>query len=257
MDGDGDFRSEESIEFLKEADIVVTNPPFSLFKEYIACLFEYDKKFIVLSNMNAITYKEIFPLIKENKMWVGYGFNKSMIYKTPYPNLLESNRKYVLSKGKNPDDGFVKVPAICWFTNLDIKRRHEEMILYKKYNELEYPRYDNYDAINVDKVVDIPKDYYGMIGVPITYLDKYNPDQFEIVGLAPERGEFILQNKKYENAVQHNSDGSVQSGNKVNDGPVLALNERPGKYPYYTADNSDKYLQVLYARILIRRKHEN
>ena len=254
LDGDGDFRSEESIAFLKEADIVVTNPPFSLFREYVAQLMEYNKKFIILSNMNAITYKEFFPLIKENKVWAGYGFNMSMIYKTPYPNLLESNRRFVISKGYNPDEGYVKVPAICWFTNLDIDLRHEEMKLYKRYDERIYPKYDNYDAINVDKVDNIPEDYYGNIGVPITFLNKYNPDQFEIIGLAPERGEFVLQKKKYENAVQHNKDGYIQSGNKVNDGPVLAYETIPEKFPYYTAQNSSKYLQVLYARMIIRRK---
>lgn len=181
LNGDGDFRSKEAIECLKEADVVVTNPPFSLFREYVAQLMKYKKKFVILGNMNAITYKEIFPLIKENKIWTGYGFNKSFIYKTPYPNLLEANRKFVLSKGKDPDDGYVKVPAICWFTNLDTARRHEELILYKKYNEKDYPKYDNYDAINVDKVSEIPCDYFEDVGVPITYLDKHNPDQFEIV----------------------------------------------------------------------------
>ena len=135
LNGNGDFRSRECVELLKEADIVVTNPPFSLFREYVAQLMEYDKKFIILGNMNALTYKEIFPLIKNNKIWTGYGFNKSVVYRTPYPNLLEANRKFVIGKGYNPDDGYVKVPAICWFTNLDTKKRHDEIILYKKYNE--------------------------------------------------------------------------------------------------------------------------
>ncbi len=255
LDGDGDFRSEECIEFLKESDIVVTNPPFSLFRDYVAQLMKYEKKFIILGNMNAITYKEIFPLIMQNKIWTGYGFNKSMIYKTPYPNTLEANRKFVIAKGKNPDDGYVKVPAICWFTNLDTDHRHDQLILYKKYNETEYRSYDNYDAINVDKVSDIPTDYYDNMGVPITFLDKYNPEQFEIIGLAPERGNYILQNKKYENAIQHNADGSTQGGNKVNDGPVLAFNTAPKKYPYYTASNTEKFLQVLYARIIIKRRN--
>lgn len=181
LDGDGDFRSEESIEFLKEADIIVTNPPFSLFREYIAQLIKYNKKFVVLGNMNALTYKELFPLIKNNQIWVGYGFNKSVIYKTPYPNKLEANRKFVISKGKNPDDGYVKVPAICWFTNLDIDKRHDELVLYKQYSQDMYPSYDNYDAINVDKVAEIPEDYGGKMGVPITFLNYYNPEQFEII----------------------------------------------------------------------------
>lgn len=182
LEGNGDFRNEECIEILKEADIVVTNSPFSLFREHVAQLMEYEKKFIVLSNMNAVTYKEFFPLIKDNKVWIGNGFNMSMVFRTPYPNLLEANRKFVISKGYNPDEGYVKTPAIAWFTNLDIAKRHEKLILWKQYNESEYPKYDNYDAINVDKVADIPVDYDGgVMGVPITFLDKFNPEQFEIV----------------------------------------------------------------------------
>lgn len=183
LNGDGDFRSKECIELLKQSDIVVTNPPFSLFREHIAQLIEYDKKFVILSNMNAIAYKEFFPYLKDNKIWIGYGFNLSMVFKTPYPNLLESNRKFVKSKGYNPDDGYVKVPAICWFTNLDIQKRHENIILYKKYNSIDFPTYDNYDAINVDKITNIPIDYFGKMGVPITFLDKYNPEQFKIIGM--------------------------------------------------------------------------
>lgn len=176
-----DFRSQECIELLKQADIVVTNPPFSLFREYVAQLLEYDKKFIVLSNMNAVSYKEIFPLIKENKIWTWYWFNMSMVYKTAYPNLLEANRKYVIWKWYNPDEWYVKVPAICWLTNLDIKKRHEDIILYKKYTPQEYPKFDYYEAINVDKVSEIPMDYDWIMWVPITFLDKYNPEQFEII----------------------------------------------------------------------------
>lgn len=181
LKGDGDFRSEECIELLKQSDIVVTNPPFSLFREYVAQLIEYNKKFIILGNMNAITYREIFPLLKENKMWAGCGFNMSMIYRTTYTNTLEANRKYVRAKGYNPDDNFIKVPAVNWYTNLDIAKRYEDLILYKKYTLEQYPKYDNYNAINIDKVSDIPYDYDGLMGVPITFLDKYNPNQFEIV----------------------------------------------------------------------------
>lgn len=177
----GDFRSPECIQLLREADVVVTNPPFSLFREYITQLFQYDKKFIVLGNMNAMTYREIFPLIKDNKMWIGYGFNMSMVFRTTYPNLLEANRQYVRNKGYDPDQNYVKTPAIAWFTNLDIKKRHETLDLYKHYTPEEYPKFDNYDAINVDRVSDIPMDYDGVMGVPITFLDKYNPDQFEII----------------------------------------------------------------------------
>lgn len=181
LQGNGDFRSPECVALLQQADIVVTNPPFSLFREYLAQLVKYDKKFIILGNMNAVTYKEVFALIKANKMWTGYGFNMSMIFKTTYPNLLEANRKYVRQHGYNPDDNYVKTPAIAWFTNVDIIKRHEDMVLYKHYTPEEYPTYDNYDAINVDKVSDIPIDYEGVMGVPITFLDKYNPEQFEII----------------------------------------------------------------------------
>lgn len=181
LKGNGDFRNAECIELLKEADIVITNPPFSMFREYLAQLIEYDKKFLIIGNQNAITYKEVFKLIKENKIWLGYSNNQSFVYKTPYPNLLEANRKFVKNKGYDPDDGYVKVPAINWYTNLDTKKRHEDLVLYKKYTPEEYPKYDNYDAINIDKISDIPKNYAGKMGVPITFLDKYNPEQFEIV----------------------------------------------------------------------------
>lgn len=177
----GDFRSRECIELLKEADIVCTNPPFSLFREYVAQLMKYEKKFIIIGHMNAIKYKEIFPLIQENKIWTGFGFNMSLVYKSPYRNTLEANRKFVRQKGYNPDE-CIKVPGICWYTNLDHKKRHEQLILWKVYNSDDYPKYTNYDAIEVGKVENIPCDYDGLIGVPITFLDKYNPDQFEIIG---------------------------------------------------------------------------
>lgn len=174
LKGNGDFRSEECIELLKEADIVVTNPPFSLFREYIATLVQYNKKFLVIGNQNAITYKEIFPLIKENKLWTG----NNMVKTFRVPQVTNKNCE-VLSNG----DIIAKFGSICWFTNLDIKKRHTEILPYKKYNEEEFPKYDNYDAIEVSKVCEIPKDYDGIIGVPITFLDKFNPSQFEIVGL--------------------------------------------------------------------------
>jgi len=180
--GDGDFRSEECIEILKEADVIVTNPPFSLFREYIDLIRNYKKDFIVMGKIENITYKEVFDPIMYNEMWLGYGFNLSVVYKTAYPNKLEANRKFVISKGYDPDEGYVKVPGICWFTNIDVKKRHEELIMYKKYSPDEYPKYDNLDGIDVDKIADIPIDYYGIMGVPITFMDKYNPDQFEILG---------------------------------------------------------------------------
>lgn len=181
--GNGDFRSKECIELLKEADIVVTNPPFSLFREYIAQLIEYEKKFIVMGRMSALHYSEIFPLIMKNQLWCGFNFNISAVYKAPYENTLEANRKFVLSKGLNPEENYIKVPAICWYTNLDISKRHEELDLVCRYSPEEYPTYDNYDAIDVGKVQDIPYDYEGVMGVPDTILGQYNPDQFEIIGL--------------------------------------------------------------------------
>ncbi len=180
--GDGDFRSEECLALLDEADIVVTNPPFSLFREYIAVLVKHKKRFIVLGHLNALKYKEIFGLLARNELWAGYGFNLSMVYRTPYPNKLESNRKFVISHGYDPDDGYLKVPAITWYTNLDIKKRHENLILVKRYVPEMYPEYINFDAIDVSCVSDIPCDYSGKMGVPITIMETFNPDQFELIG---------------------------------------------------------------------------
>ena len=175
LKGNGDFRSPECIELLKEADIVVTNPPFSLFREYIAQLIGFQKKFIIIGTQNAITYKEIFPLIKDNKLWLGYGFRGGNAY------FSIRNQKEYADGVYDKDTGLVKFRNCCWFTNLDVSKRHEELILYKSYNPIEYPKYDNYDAINVNKVAEIPIDYDGVMGVPITFLQSYNPEQFEII----------------------------------------------------------------------------
>jgi hypothetical protein len=181
---DGDFRSEESIELLKQADIVVTNPPFSLFREYVAQLIEYDKQFLIIGSMNAITYREIFPLIKENKLWLGNGFTAGNAYfKVPVGNGVN-----YASGVYDEETGLVKFRNVVWFTNLDYEERHEDLVLYKKYTPEEYPKYDNYDAINVNKIKDIPMDYDGAMGVPITFLDKYNPSQFEIIGATESEG---------------------------------------------------------------------
>ena len=176
LDGDGDFRSSECIEILKQADIVVTNPPFSLFREYIAQLIKYNKKFLIIGNQNAITYKEIFPLITNNTIWLGYRCG-DMSFTVPEYYEERETRFWIDENGQK----WRSLGNICWYTNLDHKKRHEELELYKKYNPEEYPEYDNYKAINVDKVADIPEDYYGEMGVPITFLDKYNPEQFEIL----------------------------------------------------------------------------
>lgn len=174
--GDGDFRSQECIELLKEADVVVTNPPFSLFREYVAQLMSYNKKFLIIGNTGAATYEEIFPYIKEDKMWIGVtNYNVGMMFMLPDDYTLYH---HIDSNGKK----IGRVSTSCWWTNIENKRRSEEVVLYKKYNEAEYPKFDTYDAINIDNYTDIPMDYYGAMGVPMTFLGHYNPNQFEIIG---------------------------------------------------------------------------
>src|SRR3989338_4879908 len=211
--GNGDFRSDECIEFLKKADIVVTNPPFSLFREYVAQLVEHKKKFLIMGNQNAITYKEIFKLIKENQMWLGQSLNgKNILFQIPdyyesYYKIIDG-KKYAFPKG------------VVWFTNLDVPKRKEELVLYKKYTKEEYHKYDNYDAINVDRTEQIPMDYAGMMGVPITFLHKYNPNQFEIVGqgqgnLYRELTPFGLSKKFVEDYYKSGQTGSIKEDHPV------------------------------------------
>lgn len=164
LKGNGDFRNEECLDLLRQSDIVVTNPPFSLFREFVGTLMENGKKFVVIGNKNAVIYKEMFPLLRSDEVWLGY---------------------YSPSEFGTPSGTTKKINGLSrWFTNLDIQKRHEKLILYKHYSPEEYPKYDNYDAINVDKVAEIPLDYDGVMGVPITFLDKYNPEQFEIIGMS-------------------------------------------------------------------------
>ena len=178
LKGNGDFRSEECVELLKEADIVVTNPPFSLFREYVAQLVKHDKKFLIIGNVNAITYKEVFPLIKDNYLWFGASIHSGdREFQVPESYPLNAAGYRIDEQSRK----FIRVKGVRWFTNLDYRERHEDLILYKSYNPEEYPKYDNYDAINVNKTADIPCDYDGVMGVPITFLDKYNPNQFEIL----------------------------------------------------------------------------
>ena len=194
LKGDGDFRSDECIELLKQADIVCTNPPFSLFREYVAQLIEYNKKFIIVGNKNAITYKEIFPLIKENKLWCGFmPMGIDMLFEVP-PEVAE---QFITEKKEGSTyrivNGVVRGRSqSMWFTNLDHVKRHEELFLYKRYSPAEYPKYDNYDAIEVGKTVEIPMDYDGVMGVPISFLDKYNPEQFEILGSADDKNYYPI-----------------------------------------------------------------
>ena len=246
LEGNGDFRSEECLALLDEADIVVTNPPFSLFREYVSILMEHEKKFIIMGNINAVTYKEFFPLIKDGLVWPGASFNKTMEFILP-----DDYQKwnYRMADGRKVG----KVPTIAWYTNLDIKKRHEELILVKKYagHEDEYPKYDNYDAIEVSKVADIPLDYDGAMGVPITFLDKYCPDQFEILGIT--KTWFGGASKTYGVQEQVDKNGKTSSVTKLNDGPVLKVDTPPTGKTYYVVDG-EYYIQA-YARILIRNKH--
>lgn len=177
LDGDGDFRSPECVELLKQADIVVTNPPFSLFREYVALLMQYHKQFAIIGNQNAITYREVLPLIRDEKVWLGYN-NGHFWFKVP--NSYEEKK----TDFKIDESGqkWRRMGNICWFTNLDIEKRHENMTLFRNYSPDAYPRYDNYDAIEVSRTADIPCDYYGVMGVPITFMQYFNPNQFEILG---------------------------------------------------------------------------
>lgn len=185
LNGDGDFRSNECIEILKEADIVVTNPPFSLFREFLAQLILYDKKFLIIGNVNAITYKEVFPLIKQNKMWLGVSIHSGdRKFGVPDSYPLNAAICGIDENGQR----FIRVKGVRWFTNLDYPQRHEALPLYKMYTSDEFPKYDNYNAIEVAKTADIPYDYDGVMGVPITFMDKYNSDQFEIVGATESEG---------------------------------------------------------------------
>ena len=180
LKGNGDFRSEECIKLLKEADIVVTNPPFSLFREYVAQLMENKKKFLILGDQNAITYKETFGYIKDDKLWVGYDNGGTKWFQVPMDyDISTESRKKIVNGVK-----YFSMGRILWFTNLDTTKRHENIVLYKKYTPKEFPKYDNYDVINIDKVSDIPMNYNRVMGVPITFVDKYNPKQFEILGVA-------------------------------------------------------------------------
>jgi len=184
LDGDGDFRSEECLNLLEQADVVVTNPPFSLFRTYVHTLVKHDKKYLILGDQNALTYKEIFPLIRDNKLWLGFDNGGTKWFQVPdhYEIATESRKKIV--------DGikYFSMGRIQWFTNLDHTKRHENLVLVEKYDPDRYPNYDNYAAIEVSRVADIPEDYNGVMGVPITFINKYNPEQFQIIGATESEG---------------------------------------------------------------------
>lgn len=233
LKGDGDFRSEECVEILKSADIIVTNPPFSLFREYVALLLDNNKKFIIIGSKSAITYKEFFPLLQNDEVWVGYNAGHGTMYFSTE----------VLG-GKRVDKKDLKGVPSYWYTNLDIDKKHEGIILTKNYkgNEEKYPKYDNYDAINVDKVKDIPKDYFGAIGVPITYLAEHSPEQFEILGQGQGNLFRQLTDKGLSQTFVDDYYKSGQTGSIKEGHPVLG---------YY---NSDGKPVIPYMRIIIKRK---
>ena len=229
LKGDGDFRSEECLELLYEADIVVTNPPFSLFREYVSTLIDNNKQFIIIGNVNAIAYKEIFPLLKDDKMWIGasiHSGDRAFYVPDDYP--MKASGCGIDEDGRR----FIRVKGVRWYTNLDMKLRHDELILVKKYNPEEYPKYENFDAIEVSKTADIPCDYPGVMGVPITFMDKYCPDQFKIIGL-----------------------GITDLGKSIGVGDYDRKYKTPASRDgtlYYVKDGKGV---VPYARVLIQNKH--
>jgi hypothetical protein len=221
--GDGDFRSSESIGLLKQADIVVTNPPFSLFREYVAQLIEHDRKFVIIGNQNAVSYKEVFNLIMGTKIWLG-NLSGDMAFKVPDYYEARETRFWVDENGQK----WRSMGNACWFTNLDIAKRHEELILYREYSPDKYPTYANYDAIEVGKTSDIPKDFSGAMGVPLTFLDKHNPDQFEILG------------------------SSMTLGKPMSEVATRGTYSQGG--PRFYLDNGDGTYRRLYDRIVIKNK---
>ena len=234
IEGDGDFRSDECINLLKQSDIVVTNPPFSLFRQYISQLMEHDKKFLILGNLNAICYKSIFKVIKENKLWLGYD-NGHKKYRVP--NTFENKTMVVIDEKK-----YMPMGNTGWFTNLDKTKQLEKLTLHKRYSPEEYPKYDNYNAIEVSKVSDIPLDYKGLMGVPVTFLTKYNPDQFEILGMCESLDLYNLKTKRYSSAEckQAYLDKFGEKGvSSLNSSGILMVN---------------KELKLTYKRLLIKSK---
>lgn len=234
LKGDGDFRSAECVELLKQADIVVTNPPFSLFREYIAQLIKYDKKFLIIGHQNAIKYLEIFPLLRNNKMWLGYGFaGGAAHFYSHYDDVATAS---------NHKKGMIRVSGVLWFTNLEHDKHHEPMILYKKFSSEEYPTYANYNAIDVAETAKIPLDYMGEMGVPISFMEKYCPEQFEILGSTCDTE--WMQNAGFRRIGTEAISNLREQGNKAH----VTANMRS---PYLMVEGKVK---LPYARIIIRRK---
>lgn len=241
--GAGDFRSEACVAYLKEADVIVTNPPFSLFREYVNQLIEHKKRFIILGNQNSLTTKEVFTLIHQGKMWLGQN-NGDMAFRVPSSYPPRNTRFWIDNDGQS----WRSFGTMCWLTNLDLPKRHEELPLFRSYSPDVYPTYDNFDAIEVSAFKDIPEDYYGVMGVPLGFLAKHNPDQFEIVGIT--KTWFGLASKKYPTQKQVTK-GVTSDVTKLNDGAALKVSSPPAGKTYYKV-GKDMFVQT-YPRILIRR----
>ena len=251
LDGDGDFRSAECVDLLSQADVVVTNPPFSLFREYIALLLEYKKAFVIIGNQNAVAYKDFFPLLSDNKIWLGYN-SGHFWFKVP-DSYEEKKTDFKIDE---TGQKWRRMGNICWFTNLDIEKRHENMTLFRNYTPEAYPTYDNFDAIEVSKTADIPCDFYGVMGVPITFMSQHNPQQFEIIGLSQKCGFGAESIKLYDDYIEVTQDGTPtgSTGKKTNGNPMLVGKPKSGNY--YV--NGQDIVHSLYSRIFIRRcDHED
>lgn len=253
LEGDGDFRSEEVKRLRDESDIIVTNPPFSLFREFLAWIMEAGKNFIIIGHQGAAGYNEVFPLLRDNLIWLGKGFSGGAThFYSPYQDTATAG---------DHREGMIRVSGVVWFTNIEHGRRHQPLqlmtmadnIKYSKHKEIRgigYKHYDNYDAIEVPFSDAIPSDYTGVMGVPITFLDKYNPEQFKIIGIT--KNTFKLSSKIYPEQIQVSKNGSESKVTKLNDGPVIKLNEPPVGQTYYRV--AGEYFIQLYTRILIKRK---
>ena len=244
LKGDGDFRSEECMALLNEADIVVTNPPFSLMVEYLSTLLSRGKSFLVLGNINQAIYADLFPFVQNEKLWLGAN-SGHFWFRVP-----DHYEPKATDYRQDPDgQKWRRMGGICWFTNLDHKKRHERMVLVQKYSPERYPHYDNFDAIEVSRTVDLPEDWDGVMGVPITFLDKFNPEQFEIVGAA--KTWFGGATKTYPQQKQVSASGVVSTVTKLNDGAVIRVDRQPSGKTHYIVDG--EYYMQKYARLLIRR----
>lgn len=258
LEGDGDFRSDESIDLLEQSDIVVTNPPFSLFREYIKQLVDYDKRFLIIGNLNAITYKEVFPLLKENKVWLGNNAKingGAMFFEIPEDIANVEQIREIKTNESGKKVFVTRVQGVRWFTNLDHGRRHQPIPLMTEADVIKFAskklfmKYDNYDAIEVPLVKYIPSDYTGMMGVPISIFDKYSPDQFQIVGYEKS---YDLRTKVYPKQMQINKSGKKSFVTKLNDGAVIKISTPPDNKTYYVVDN--EYYVQSYKRIFIEHK---